>query len=182
MKKTSTHPRTSFSNPNLQDALQESTPIFDSHKNYLDQLSKEIKDLEDFIRDKGINIEYTMYLEEAPGDETGLFGSYLKWKRDKNSNKFRLMYAFHKDGELPDHDEPSGRPLLEMPVDIRIHGYQFLPQFVKELGNHIKSIHGNFPQSLNLTQVASKELEEIQPPSHSPPDKNSLKVLKASSA
>jgi len=154
-----THP--SFQNLELQKAISEATPTFDSYFNLLDKISRDIEGLESYLLGKGITTEarWCFFDGEQCAD-------YIEWGYDEGSQKFRLQHAVYvwraggTDGDKKISDKQEGRvksknPLIESPTEVRVRSFQALPNLIESLRLEIERIKGSF-QMAPATPVPAK--------------------------
>lgn len=153
-------PKTStFSNPNLyqsnhvKKAISDTLPIFSKFKDSLNQISEDIKEIENLLKNNGVCITYAIPLDSYfPPSEVTATRKYFIWKKDANSN-YRLMFCKVFDGN-PGPFEPGAlepfawwnttiyiaesTPFIETKSEIRYEYHKYLSEFVEGFAKHLE--------------------------------------------
>lgn len=104
-----------FHDPKLQAVYEESKPIVEAHLKKLDQISKDIKNLESFLRTSNLGLAMVDFPDA--------------------SGNIKMSWDMEKKRILVDCDKFLNRPLLECPAWIRLTCHpklaELLPNFEK---------------------------------------------------
>jgi hypothetical protein len=154
----------------LQQAIDDSKHIIENFAEIRNQISKDIKELEnylnshapkeDFIFSLGENFfandeyEFSQRMDEYGQGEGRMQEEILAWKSDLKG-RFRLFYDLIECNALVEVDGPGGpyfkdknsiscqsKPLIECNFDVRKRMITHLPSFVKALATHLSSAAG----------------------------------------
>ena len=160
-------PKSQFNSPDLQKVCQQIEPILSQHKQQLDQISADIKEVERFLRGCGIRFpsrlacsDLIRTVEEDPLDQSSRqirVLDYIGWGKSKDG-QFRLLYESEeqmmtcRDGVYQTqkaHLPVECRPLIEAKVRVRLELYPILPKFLEEIAKTLQPMQ---------TQVAHQEI------------------------
>lgn len=134
---------TDFHSKDLAKVFAEAEPVLDEYQSRLNLLSEDIKGLEHNLRTRGANVPVKFYVacEDADGDIHGY--NVLAWLR--HGNQFRIVNYWEPDVENIDLSD-NAKPLIEAPVEMRVHLYQYLPNLVKSVVSELRSKFETLPQ------------------------------------
>jgi len=146
-----------FSDKSIQSAIDNAAPIFDSLNTHLDSVSQDIKNTEEYLREKGVvgtfcfNLTRHYKHADIPENMSGAIHETLDWRWDPKSKKFRLMVSTYNLNEkikdtLREKEIPfeliNSKPLIESPIKERIFYHDFLSRFINSMAEsfnkHIK--------------------------------------------
>jgi len=140
----------SFLNLEIQKAINEAVPTFDSYFGLLDKINQDIRSLESFLLAKGITTEARRCFYDGEN-----LSDHVEWSFDEGSEKFRLLhsvYTWEESGDVGNSHLPgkevrklkSRTPLIESPTEIRVRSFDALPNLIRTLRFEINKIQESF--------------------------------------
>lgn len=150
----------SFHSKKITSSLIESSTWFDTQGLLIKQVSDDIKNLEQYFKNKNLALVFEMqclfkYAEQAALDEHQ-HDYFIKWGRNPANKEFRLLYRKHHQvlNEVDEvvHSSEEIKPLIEARSDIRFALHPFLPLFIQQFGHSLK---------LRSTQLAESSFSEL---------------------
>ncbi len=153
----------SFLNLEIQKAINEAVPTFDSYFGLLDKINQDIRSLESFLLAKGITTEARRCFYDGEN-----LSDHVEWSFDEGSEKFRLLhsvYTWEESGEAEDNHLPgkevrklkSRTPLIESPTEIRVRSFDALPNLIRTLRFEINKIQESFSRGYVPEQDEQEE-------------------------
>lgn len=107
--------------------LKDFNSIAEELKVKLNNMSANIKEIEERLQAANINIPFEYKYEERI-DTIGLVRrKYISWNQDKRCNKFRLLHITYTE-----NDEVSSLPLIECKFDLRLQIYPHMQDFINK--------------------------------------------------
>lgn len=136
-----------INSPSLAKTLNKVKPLFEGYKQQLDNLTSDIREVENFIRASGIGEEFHTTLvhwfsnpDENLNQTPLSHGSYrdnLSWERHDESKSFRLIHRMYALDDFDNLDLVSNKPLLESSVNTRKRVFPYLNKFLEELSQAV---------------------------------------------
>ena len=151
------NPTFSFSDPELQKTIKNTTPVFDKISTLYDDISKDILGVEEFLNDKGVKSTFVFNFHRdnyLGGNEVADGGwEALDWRYDPPSKKFRLMvsqYCFlPPDVTGENYENPSTDlkliniyetiSLIQSTINTRLYYHPRLEPFISTFSKAIES-------------------------------------------
>jgi|GEM_PF-5288367 hypothetical protein len=137
----------SLNSQSLSNTLKKVKPCLENYKAQLDNLTSDIKEVENFIRASGVAQSFyctVVYWMENPEENIGLapksqgrFWDILSWERHEESKSFRLMHSLWYEDHYENQDVVFSKPLLESSVNTRKRVFPYLNKFIEELSSAI---------------------------------------------
>ena len=130
----------SFNSPALTGAVEETAAQVQGFTQNLDKMSADIKKLEEYYLTSGIRV-----VVEAPIST----GESVLWTNEwgltpEEHDRWRIVYlrqacTWHPEYEtyVADGEIEEYRPLIEIPVAVRLRAYRALPDLVREIGQQV---------------------------------------------
>jgi hypothetical protein len=113
----------------LNAAHREHGWAIDGFTEALDRISNDIKKLEDYLDGSGVRVRLDVVINER---------EFLSWAEVDDAQRWRIVYeqlAMHPIEGFEGFVR-SG-PLIEMPVDVRLRAYQYLPGLLEAAAQKI---------------------------------------------
>jgi len=140
MSKTKLLP--TFSDPSLQKSVKELSPKIDSYHSGLDEISADIKALENHLQSNGVALNVNVSIRSY-----GQNRLYLEWAHWPITDKYRLLVAFYEEAEAKDEYGDSKwqfaehKPLIECPASVRVDAIKWLPGLVDKIKEGIVELN-----------------------------------------
>ncbi len=132
----------SFHSSVLKNSIKESDSTFNQYLKSLDTISNDIKNLENYLREKGITLYHTHFAGSYLPEEKA---SFITWRYCESVKKFRLFYTVMEwtdpedEFNVPDAESIEWeKPLIETESAIRLSVFPALPDFIKSLAEEVK--------------------------------------------
>ncbi len=145
--------------PTLAHTLNKVRPRLENYKQELDNLTSDIREVENYIRAAGIAQSFyftATYWSQNPEENIGqipkLKGAYwdsLSWDKHDDSKTFRVIHTLWcEDDFCNENDVVFSKPLLESSVNTRKRVFPYLNKFIEELSSAI-AVKDSFITSRN---------------------------------
>lgn len=133
-----------INSPTLAKTLKKVRPQLENYKQQLDNLTADIREVENFVRSAGIAQEYRyivanwkynpeVVLGQTPGPH-GAFWDKLSWLKHEDSKTFKLVHSLCSENDFTCEEEIIfSKPLLESSVNTRKRLFPYLSKFLEEL-------------------------------------------------
>lgn len=122
--------RPSFHSTDLCVALEQAAPRIEAFVATLDQVSEDIKLLEEYLDKSGVRVPATVEVGLGAG-EPGV-SERLSWSCVEDTRRWRIMYERRIGTGTPDR-----RPLIEAPAETRLDAYLALPDLLKAVAERV---------------------------------------------
>ena len=136
-----------INSPTLANTLSKIKPRLDGYKQQLDNLTSDIREVENFIRASGIGEEFhfTVVNWAVDPEETinqlpktgGSFSDSLSWEKWDESRTFRLVHRLYAEDDFSEFHVVFSKPLLESSVNTRKRVFPYLNSFLEELSEAV---------------------------------------------
>ncbi len=134
----------SFHSSILKNSIKETDPTFNEYLKSLDTISNDIKNLENYLRIKGIAIYHTHFAGSYLPEEKS---SFITWRYCESIKKFRLFYTVMVWNDPEDEFNIPAvenieweKPLIETESVIRLSVFPALPEFITSLAEEVKKM------------------------------------------
>lgn len=131
----------------LANTLNKVRPRLENYKQELDNLTSDIREVENYIRAAGVAqsfcftaTHWSLDPEENIGQMPRSKGSYwdnLSWERYDDSKTFRVIHTLWFEGDFGSESVVFSKPLLESSVNTRKRVFPYLNKFIEELSSAI---------------------------------------------
>lgn len=120
--------RPEFYDPELQQALEESSVAIESFTTKLDRLSSDIKALEAYLERSAVRVDTQV---EFPGGAGGP-SRYLRWTRGE-PDRWRIVYVEAARNHSGWTEDTGSCVLIEAPLEVRVKARAVLPLLLREV-------------------------------------------------
>lgn len=131
----------------------------------LDNISNDIKKVEEFFNELNINIDFSLALTSLKEDNKTNKAHYLRWQKDPESFRYRLFFTttlFEKRDNHIEMTEEVAVPFIQTNLKTRVTYYKFLGVFIDEFTNYLEEFHGSLLKTLENNETGQKTLSLIK--------------------
>ncbi|QPJ62838.1 MAG: hypothetical protein G3M70_13510 [Candidatus Nitronauta litoralis] len=126
----------------LHKSIRETDSTFNQYLKSLDTISNDIRNLENYLREKGVTHNFSYFAGSYLPEEKA---SFITWRYCESAKKYRLFYTVmvwnDPDDEFNKPTQESiewEKPLIETESAIRMSVFPALPEFIKSLAEEVK--------------------------------------------
>ena len=136
-----------INSPTLAKTLSKIKPRLEGYKHQLDNLTSDIREVENFVRASGIAEEFHFTvvnwalnpeetINQAP-KKNGSYSDCISWEKHEESRTFRLVHTLFAEDDFSEFHVVFSKPLLESSVNTRKRVFPYLNSFLEEFSEAI---------------------------------------------